>query len=212
MSSHPGVTCIFGPNGSGKSTMLKTLNGVVPIWSGTVRYGDREITDLDPEEIVTTGIATLPQGGGVFESLTVAENLRVGGFTESDGDVLARRREEVIEAFPDLEAKLDVKTRSLSGGQQMMVSLGRAMMTGADTYLLDEPSAGLAPALVDDAFDLIETLVERGSRVILIEQNVSAALRLADYVYILAEGDLQFEGVPDELADEEELIELYLGL
>ncbi|WP_231188145.1 ABC transporter ATP-binding protein [Haladaptatus sp. DYF46] len=212
LSSHPGVTCIFGPNGSGKSTMLKTLNGVVPIWSGTVRYGDREITDLDPEEIVTTGIATLPQGGGVFESLTVAENLRVGGFTESDGDVLARRREEVIEAFPDLEAKLDVKTRSLSGGQQMMVSLGRAMMTGADTYLLDEPSAGLAPALVDDAFDLIETLVERGSRVILIEQNVSAALRLADYVYILAEGDLQFEGVPDELADEEELIELYLGL
>jgi ABC-type branched-subunit amino acid transport system ATPase component len=212
LSSHPGVTCIFGPNGSGKSTMLKTLNGVVPIWSGTVRYGDREITDLDPEEIVTTGIATLPQGGGVFESLTVAENLRVGGFTESDEDVRARRREEVIEAFPALEEKLDVKARSLSGGQQMMVSLGRAMMTGADTYLLDEPSAGLAPALVDDAFDLIETLVERGSRVVLIEQNVSAALRLADYVYILAEGDLQFEGEPNDLADEEELIELYLGL
>ncbi|ODR79539.1 hypothetical protein BG842_06015 [Haladaptatus sp. W1] len=212
LSSHPGVTCIFGPNGSGKSTMLKTLNGVVPIWSGTVRYGEKEITDLNPEEIVTTGIATLPQGGGVFESLTVAENLRVGGFTEADGDVLAQRREEVIEAFPALEAKLNVKARSLSGGQQMMVSLGRAMMTGADTYLLDEPSAGLAPALVDDAFDLIETLVDRGSRVILIEQNVSAALRLADYVYILAEGDLQFEGIPDELADEEELIELYLGL
>jgi branched-chain amino acid transport system ATP-binding protein len=212
MESHPGITCIFGPNGSGKSTMLKTLNGVVPVWDGSITYGDVDLTDADPEEVLKAGIATLPQGGGVFGSLTVRENLDIGGFTESDRSKLDERREEVLEAFPALEEKMGVKARSLSGGQQMMVSLGRAMMTGADTYLLDEPSAGLAPALVDDAFDLVTTLVERGSRVILIEQNVTAALRLADYVYILAEGELQFDGPPSELSDEEDLMETYLGL
>lgn len=212
MESHPGVTCIFGPNGSGKSTMMKALNGVVPVWSGRIRYGDVDITERQPESIVTEGIATLPQGGGVFGSLTVDENLRIGGFTVDDQGVLETRKEEVLEAFPDLRSKLDAKARSLSGGQQMMVSLGRAMMTGADTYLLDEPSAGLAPALVDDAFSLVDTLTDRGSRVILIEQNVKAALRLADYVYILAEGDLQFAGPPEDLSDEDELMEIYLGL
>ncbi|MFB6122072.1 MAG: ABC transporter ATP-binding protein [Haloferacaceae archaeon] len=212
MQSHPGITCIFGPNGSGKSTMLKALNGVVPIWSGSITYGDVDLSDADPEDVLKSGIATLPQGGGVFGSLTVKENLDIGGFTEPNRDVLDERRREVVEAFPVLDEKMGVKARSLSGGQQMMVSLGRAMMTGADTYLLDEPSAGLAPTLVDDAFDLVTTLVDRGSRVVLIEQNVTAALRLADYVYILAEGDLQFDGPPSELADEEDLMETYLGL
>jgi len=212
IESHDGVTCIFGPNGSGKSTLMKTLNGVVPLWSGSLHYGDVDITDAPPEEIVPTGIATLPQGGGVFGTLTVEENLRIGGFTVSDQAVVEERIEDVLEAFPDLREKLDTNARSLSGGQQMMVSLGRAMMTGADTYLLDEPSAGLSPALVDDAFDLVRTLVDRGAQIVLIEQNVTAALRLADYVYILAEGTLQFEGPPSELSDESELMELYLGL
>lgn len=126
--------------------------------------------------------------------------------------VLGSRIDDVLEVFPDLRAKLDDKASSLSGGQQMMVSLGRAMMTGADTYLLDEPSAGLAPALVDDAFELVARLVDRGAQVLLIEQNVNAALRLADHVYILAEGDLQFDGPPADLSDEDELMELYLGI
>lgn len=210
--SHDGVTCIFGPNGSGKSTLLKTMNGIVPVWSGTVTYGDRDITDATPEDIVKTGIATLPQGGGVFGTLTVEENLRVGGFTVNDATVVDGRIDDVLEVFPDLRAKLDDKASSLSGGQQMMVSLGRAMMTGADTYLLDEPSAGLAPALVDDAFELVARLVDSGAQVLLIEQNVNAALRLADHVYILAEGDLQFDGPPADLSDEDELMELYLGI
>jgi len=210
--SHDGVTCIFGPNGSGKSTLLKTMTGVVPLWSGSIRYGDRDLTDEPPEDIVKAGIATLPQGGGVFGTLTVEENLRVGGFTVEDPAVLDGRIDDVLEVFPDLREKLGAKASSLSGGQQMMVSLGRAMMTGADTYLLDEPSAGLAPALVDDAFELVSRLVERGARVLLIEQNVTAALRLADHVYILAEGELQFDGPPADLSDEDELMELYLGI
>jgi len=210
--SRPGVTCIFGPNGSGKSTFLKTLNGIVPVWSGTVTYGDVDVTETRTEDIVTQGIATLPQGGGIFGSLSVEENLLVGGFTVRDEDVIERRKAEVLDVFPALEDKRHQKARDLSGGQQMMVSLGRAMMTGADTYLLDEPSAGLAPKLVDDAFGLIERLVDRGAQVVLIEQNVRAALRLADYVYVFAEGEVQFDGVPEELSEEDELIELYLGI
>jgi len=210
--SRDGVTCIFGPNGSGKSTFMKTLNGVVPVWSGSVTYGGTDITGMKTEDIVTEGIVTLPQGGGVFGSLSVDENLRLGGFTVPDDEVVADRKREVLDVFPALEDKLGQKARDLSGGQQMMVSLGRAMMTGADTYLLDEPSAGLAPQLVDDAFDLVERLVDRGAQVILIEQNVRAALRLADHVYILAEGRVQFDGPPSDLAEEDELMELYLGL
>lgn len=191
---------------------MKTLNGVVQPWSGTVTYGDEDLTGMKPEEIVTRGVATLPQGGGVFGSLTVEENLRIGGFTVRDDELLAERRSEVLDAFPDLRGKLSQRARDLSGGQQMMVSLGRAMMTGADTYLLDEPSAGLAPRLVDDAFDLVERLVEQGARIVLIEQNVRAALRLADYVYILAEGKVQFDGPPTDLSEEDKLMDLYLGL
>ena len=210
--NHEGVTSIFGPNGSGKSTFMKAVNGVVPVWSGRVRYGDVDLTGRPPEETVTNGIATLPQGGGVFDSLSVEENLRVGAFTVDDGETVRRRIDEVLDAFPALEDKMGDKARNLSGGQQMMVSLGRAMMSGADTYLLDEPSAGLAPQLVDDAFDLVTTLVDRGARVVLIEQNVSAALRITDYVYIFAEGEVQFHGEPTDLADEDELMNLYLGL
>jgi branched-chain amino acid transport system ATP-binding protein len=210
--NHEGVTSIFGPNGSGKSTFMKAVNGVVPVWSGRVRYGDVDLTGRPPEKTVTNGIATLPQGGGVFDSLSVEENLRVGAFTVDDGETVRRRIDEVLDAFPALEDKMGDKARNLSGGQQMMVSLGRAMMSGADTYLLDEPSAGLAPQLVDDAFDLVTTLVDRGARVVLIEQNVSAALRITDYVYIFAEGEVQFHGEPTDLADEDELMNLYLGL
>jgi branched-chain amino acid transport system ATP-binding protein len=210
--SHEGITSIFGPNGSGKSTFMKTLNGVVPLWSGSVRYGDVDLTGRPPEETIKNGIATLPQGGGVFDSLSVEDNLRVGAFTVDDSETVERRIDEVLDAFPALEDKMGDKARSLSGGQQMMVSLGRAMMSGADTYLLDEPSAGLAPQLVDDAFDLVTTLVDRGARVVLIEQNVTAALRITDHVYIFAEGEVQFEGEPSALADEEELMDLYLGL
>ncbi|MFC6614098.1 ATP-binding cassette domain-containing protein [Halopenitus salinus] len=213
MESRPGVTCIFGPNGSGKSTMLKSLNGLVPAWSGSVEYGDVDLTELAPREIARKGVATLPQEGGVLGDLTVKENLRVGALNVLDDDErIEENYRTVLEEFPILEEKLDDKARSLSGGQQMMVSFGRAMMLDADVYLLDEPTAGLAPSLVDDVFDLVQVLVDQGSHVILIEQNVRAAMRIADYVYILAQGDLQFEGTPSSLTNEDELIDLYLGI
>ena len=212
VESRDGVTCVFGPNGSGKSTLLKTLAGVVPAWEGTVEHRGTDLTGNRPAENVHRGVTMLPQDGGIFGNLTVRENLLLGGYTVDDGTVREERFDEVLSAFPELEGKLDEKGRSLSGGQQMMLSYGRAMMTGAEVYLLDEPSSGLAPSLIDQVFEMTRRLVESGAQVVLIEQNVREALRIADYVYILAQGQLQFEGTPDDLTDEDDLVELYLGL
>ncbi|GAA0727880.1 branched-chain amino acid transport system ATP-binding protein [Halorubrum trapanicum] len=212
VESRDGVTCVFGPNGSGKSTLLKTLAGVVPAWEGTITHRGVDVTDNRPAENVDRGVTMLPQDGGIFGDLTVRENLLLGGYTVDDGTVREERFDEVLTSFPELEGKLDERGQSLSGGQQMMLSYGRAMMTGAEVYLLDEPSSGLAPSLIDQVFEMTRRLVESGAQVILIEQNVREALRIADYVYILAQGQLQFEGTPGDLTDEDDLVELYLGL
>lgn len=210
--SHDGVTCIFGPNGSGKSTLIKALNGMVPIWSGSVRYGETDLTEYGADWIVESGIVTLPQDGGLFPTMTVRENLLLGGYTVDDKDIVHERMAEMLEVFPDLNHKLNAKASALSGGQQMMVSFGRAMITGADVYLLDEPSAGLAPSLVDNVIEQVRRLVEFGAQILLVEQNVRAALRIADHVYILAQGQKRFDGAPSELQEEDELIDLYLGM
>ena len=211
VESHEGITCIFGPNGSGKSTLLKALVGAVPVWSGSIMYGKDNITETNAYQNLEHGIVMLPQDGGIFGNMTVRENLLLGGY-RIDRPIREERLESVLDAFPALEDKLSAKGHSLSGGQQMMLSFGRAMMTGSDLYLLDEPSAGLAPSLVDDVFEMVQTLVEQGAQVILVEQNVREALRIADHVYILAQGQLQFEGPAHDLLDEDELVELYLGL
>ena len=210
VESRDGITCIFGPNGSGKSTLLKSLAGVVPVWSGQITHRGTEITGNTPHENVQRGITMLPQEGGIFGNMTVRENLLLGGYTATDHR--DERYEEVLQVFPELEPKLDAKGHSLSGGQQMMLSFGRAMMTGAEVYLLDEPSSGLAPSLIDDVFEMTERLVDSGAQVFLIEQNVREAMRIADYVYILAQGQLQYDGSPEKLADEDELVDLYLGI
>lgn len=212
VESRDGVTCIFGPNGSGKSTLLKTLAGVVPAWEGQIRHRGTDVTGNSPADNVERGITMLPQDGGIFGNLTVRENLLLGGYTVDERSVREERLEDVLAAFPELEDKLNARGRSLSGGQQMMLSYGRAMMTGAEVYLLDEPSSGLAPSLIDQVFEMTRRLVDSGAQVMLIEQNVREALRVADYVYILAQGQLQFEGSPDDLTDEDDLVELYLGL
>lgn len=212
VASRDGVTCIFGPNGSGKSTLLKALNGRIDVWSGSVTYRGRDITADGTADIVAAGIVTLPQDGGLFQTMTVRENLQLGGYAVDDTAAVRDRIERALEAFPVLREKLGDRARSLSGGQQMMLSFARAMVADSDVYLLDEPSAGLAPSLVDDVIEQVETLVDHGAQVLLVEQNVRAALRVADHVYILAQGETQFDGKPEALSEEDELIELYLGL
>ncbi|MEF8756837.1 MAG: ATP-binding cassette domain-containing protein, partial [Halobacteriales archaeon] len=207
-----GITCLFGPNGSGKSTLLKAIAGTVPVWSGTVRYGDRTITGAEPHEIVEAGISTVPQRDHVFTSLTVRENLQLGATRVTDDALVRERMDRVLDTFPALEDSLSSKARSLSGGQQVMLGFGRAMMTGADVYLLDEPVSGLAPSMIEDVFDMIRDLVAQGTQVVLVEQNVSEALAIADHVYVLAGGEIQFDGRPGDLRDEDEVVDLYLGL
>ncbi|MFB6353564.1 MAG: ATP-binding cassette domain-containing protein [Halobacteriales archaeon] len=210
--SHDGVTCVFGPNGSGKSTLLRAIAGVVPIWSGAVEYEERDLTDLEPHQIVDRGITTVPQGGQLFGSLTVRENLLLGATPMADGTAVQDRLEAVQRAFPPLEAAFSADARSLSGGQQAMLAFARAMMTGADVYLLDEPVSGLAPGATDEVFGMIRSLVDQGAHVILVEQKVSKALEIADHVYLLVQGRIRFDGQPAALKREDELMNLYLGV
>jgi ABC-type branched-subunit amino acid transport system ATPase component len=207
-----GVTCVFGPNGSGKSTLMKAIAGIIPVWSGSVHNKGKEITGTSPANIVRDGIIALPQDGGLFHSMSIHDNLLLGGYTVGDRATINERVERAYELFPALADKKNLNAVNLSGGQQMMLSFARAMISGADTYLLDEPSAGLSPALVDDLLEIIETLVEEGNQILLVEQNVNAALQIADYVYILVQGEVRFDGTPAELAEEEEIMDLYLGI
>jgi len=211
--SREGMTSVFGPNGSGKSTLLKAIAGIIPAWSGTIRHNGNDITRTGATERVREGIVTLPQDGGLFGSLSVRENLLLGAHTVEDRTTVQERLDEVYDLWPVLEEKSSKRARSLSGGQQMMLSFARAIMTGANTYLLDEPSAGLSPTLVDDMLEIIEMVAdEKDAQVILVEQNVTAALTITDHVYILVQGELRFDGTPAELDEEEKLMDLYLGI
>lgn len=210
--SHEGVTCVFGPNGSGKSTLLKALAGVIPVWSGSIEYGDRTLTSRESHEVVKAGIAAVPQGKQLFGSMTVRENLQLGASTIDDRPLIRERLEAVWDTFPALYKAQSDEARSLSGGQQVMLGFARAMMTDAEVYLLDEPVSGLAPTAIDDVFGVIRAIVDRGSQVILVEQKVREALELADYVYLISQGDIRFDGTVSELEQEDELMSLYLGI
>lgn len=205
------VNCIIGPNGSGKSTSLKAINGLVPIWDGTVTVFGEDVTNASPREILERGLVTVPQGGGVFPDLTVRENLRLGAYLEDDDEILEQRYTDVYSIFPILEERDDQNAGSMSGGQQAMLALGRALMADPEFLLLDEPSAGLQPNLIDEVFEHLETLREAGVDMLLIEQNVRKVLSIAEHIYILDQGSVQFEGDQDELTDEDELVEMYLG-
>lgn len=205
------VNCIIGPNGSGKSTTLKAIYGLIDVWDGTISIRDEDVTNSHPRDVLERGVVMLPQDGNVFPEMTVKENLRIGGYLIDDDEVLERRYEQVYDMFPVLEEKRGQRADQLSGGQQMMVAFGRALMPDPDILLLDEPSAGLAPDLVADVFDQVELLKEQGEDMIIVEQNVRAMLEIADYVYVLDQGRLEFEGETEQLRDESDIMEMYIG-
>ncbi|QLG63417.1 ABC transporter ATP-binding protein [Halorarum salinum] len=205
------VNCIIGPNGSGKSTTLKAIYGLVDVWDGSVTVRDEEVTNSHPREVLERGVVMLPQDGNVFPEMTVKENLRIGGYLIDDQEVLERRYEQVYEMFPVLEERRDQRAGQLSGGQQMMVAFGRALVPDPDILLLDEPSAGLAPDLVADVFEQVEMLKERGEDMVIVEQNVRAVLEIADHVYVLDQGRLEYEGDTEQLRDESDIMEMYIG-
>ena len=205
------ITCIFGPNGCGKSTLLKAIAGALPVWSGTTSLGETTLSNLPVHEVVRSGLVLMPQGGGVFPRLTVMENLRMGGYALADGRLVERRIEALIDQYPSLARRRRTAAGSLSGGEQAMLALARALVSEPRFILLDEPSAGLSPAMVKETLERITTLTGQGIGVLMVEQNIREAMPIADRLYILAAGEKRFEGSPQDVRDDRQIMDIYMG-
>jgi len=203
------IVSMLGPNGAGKTTLLRTIFGVLKPWEGKIYFKGEDITGLPPERIVRMGMAYIPQEYNIFPSLTVQENLEMGAFIREDD--IGPRMEEIFELFPDLSDRRKSRAGELSGGMRQMLAIGRALMLNPDMLLLDEPSTGLAPFLVDAIFDRIKELNEQGVTIFLVEQNAAKALQSSDKAYILEGGEKKAEGSAQEMMEDEEIGRLYLG-
>jgi len=207
------IVTILGANGAGKTTILKTVSGVMDPQKGTVNLEGRPIHGLDPDRVARLGLSHVPEGREVFPFLTVRENLRMGAYTRRDTDQVAKDLEMVVEYFPVLAARAEQRAGSLSGGEQQMLAIGRALMAHPKVMLLDEPSLGLAPKLVKDIFEIIRRINrERGVTVLVVEQNANIALHTADYGYVLELGRIVMEDTCERLLLKDDIREFYLGL
>lgn len=202
------IVCLVGPNGAGKSTVLKTIFGLLEPWSGTVELRGEDITGTHPEDVVRMGMGYVPQVDNVFPPLTVDENLQMGGVARENRRPVI---EELYERFPLLTDKREAQASSLSGGQRQLLALARALVMEPDVLLIDEPSAGLAPSIVDDVFEDVAAINELGTAVLMIEQNARAGLRISDRGYVLDQGTVEFEGPAEQLLEDPKVAELYLG-
>ncbi len=202
------IVTLLGPNGAGKTTLLRSIFGIVPPWSGTIEYRGEPLGGLAPQKMARLGLCYVPQEENVFAALTVQENLEMGAFIRRDD--WRGRLEEVYRLFPDLAGRRRSRAGELSGGMRQMLAIGRALMLNPRLLLLDEPSTGLAPFLVDQIFERIESLNRQGVTVLLVEQNAQA-LKSAHRTYILEGGVKKAEGSPREMAADEEIGRLYLG-
>lgn len=180
-------------------------------WAGTVKIDDEDITHLPSHKTLGRGVAMMPQGGGVFPHLSVRENLRIGGYTLRDKKELDQRIDTLLDEFPRLRERYTVAAGQLSGGEQMILSIARALVLNPRFLLFDEPSAGLSPKLVGDVLVRAAELAQRGVGVLMIEQNIREAMRVADRMYVLVGGRNRFDGTPADVADDRELMHLYLG-
>ncbi|MBO7663940.1 MAG: ABC transporter ATP-binding protein [Clostridia bacterium] len=205
------IVTLIGANGAGKSTTLRTIAGLVPHKDGRINYEGRDITDLNTQKIVENGIALVPEGRRVFANLTVLENLRIGAYLRKDKDLIEEDIQYVYELFPRLKERSWQLAGTLSGGEQQMLAVGRAVMTRPKLIMMDEPSLGLAPLVVRDIFSIIRTLKGTGMTVLLIEQNANAALHACDYAYVMETGKITLSGTGEELLASEAIQEAYLG-
>ena len=203
------ITALVGPNGAGKSTLLKTIAGAVRPSAGSIRVGDRDVTGLPPEKMVRQGLAYVPQVENVFPSLTVHENLEMGGYTRSAG--VRERVERMFELFPDLRTAAKRPARTLSGGQRNMLALARGLMVDPRVLLIDEPTAGLAPRYESVVWEHVLAVRETGVAVLVVEQNTRRTLSHADWAYLLTLGRIRLEGSGPSLLENEEVVALYIG-
>lgn len=203
------IVAIIGPNGAGKSTFMKTVFGLVDCWAGSVLFKGEDITGRRPDEITRKGMCYVPQVNNVFPTLTVKENLKMGAYI-LDEDPNARY-EEIFDRFPILRERKGQRAGTMSGGQQQMLAMGRALMVDPDLMLVDEPSAGMAPNIVDDVFEKILEINDAGTAILMVEQNARKALKNSDRGYVFEMGEDRFVDSGDALLDNDEVGELYLG-
>ena len=204
------IVTMVGANGAGKSTTLRSIFGLTDIRSGTIKFKGQNITGLRPYRVATLGLALVPQERSVFPSLTVQENLEMGGYTVR-GDVLRERTEKIFDRFPRLKERCRQRAGTLSGGERQMLAIGRGLMTEPELLMLDEPSLGLAPMVVEAVFEQIRFIHEGGTTVFLVEQNARRALSIADRAYVLELGQIRHQGSGHELLDDPEVQRAYLG-
>jgi len=206
------IVTLIGANGAGKTTTLRAISGLDKSSGGSVIFKGKDITNLEAHNLVTMGISHVPEGRKIFPTLTVRENLDIAGWTIKDKTIVKHRIEEVFEMLPRIKERIDQLGGTLSGGEQQMLAVGRAIVTGGDILLLDEPSMGLAPVLVDEIFDKIVAINKKGTTILLVEQNASEALHIADYAYVLEVGYTTISGPAKEIAADPRVREAYLGV
>jgi branched-chain amino acid transport system ATP-binding protein len=205
------IVALLGANGSGKTTAIRAITGLAAPRAGRILFDGRPLSGLPPHEVVRRGVAVVPEGRRIFINLSVHENLLLGGYVRRDQDSLARDLDEIYDTFPRLAERRGQMAGTLSGGEQQMLALGRALMSRPRLLLLDEPSLGLAPLLVREVFKIVSRLNRRGVTILLVEQNAAAALQIAGYGYVLETGRVVLEGSGAELLEHPQLRDAYLG-
>lgn len=205
------VVALLGANGAGKTTTLRTISGIVPSESGSIKLEGKDIRSLSPSKITGSGVVQSPEGRQIFPELTVEENLKIGAFTLNDKQKVKENFKRVYRYFPRLEERKKQIAGTLSGGEQQMLAIGRALMASPKILLLDEPSLGLAPLIVRDIFEIVKEINAEGTTVLIIEQNALQTLKIADYAYVLEVGNISMEGPASDLIQDKKLIEAYLG-
>lgn len=212
LSVKPGeIVALVGSNGAGKSTTLRTISGLIRPKEGRVTFDGANLVGVPGHKVVGAGICQSPEGRRIFPRMSVEENLELGAFLRNDKEGIASDTARVLDLFPRLKERLHQKAGTMSGGEQQMLAVGRALMGNPKLLLLDEPSMGLAPVLVDLIFDTIRTIRDQGTTIMVVEQNALAALRIGDYGYVLESGRMKTEGLARDLLHDEEVINAYLG-
>jgi branched-chain amino acid transport system ATP-binding protein len=206
------LVALLGVNGAGKSTTLATIAGVLRPWQGNILFDGSSTLGKSPEQIARLGISLVPEGRDIFPSLTVEENLRLGAYTRSEKSEYRRNLGEVFDLFPVLKERLQQPGGTLSGGEQQQLAIARALMSSPRLLMLDEPSLGLAPALVDQIFELIARLHQRGVTILLVEQNVDRTLEIVDRAYVLSTGLIESQGTPQQLRTHADIEGIYMGV
>lgn len=205
------IVSLIGANGAGKTTTLHTITGLIHPREGSVCFNGEELTTIPSHKIVTKGLVHVPEGRRIFQNLTVAENLMMGSYTRKDKDGIAKDLAHVYELFPRLKERKTQMAGTLSGGEQQMLAMGRALLSDPEMIVMDEPSMGLSPLLVSEVFEIIESFREAGKTVLLVEQNAKKALTVSDRVYVLETGSITMDGNAAELINDDRIKKAYLG-